>query len=37
MNTHSTTDFPDGFQWGFAAAAPQLEGAGSLDGKGESI
>lgn len=29
--------FPKKFIWGFAAAAPQIEGAAFLDGKGESI
>lgn len=28
--------FPQGFVWGFAAAAPQIEGAAFLDGKGPS-
>lgn len=29
--------FPKKFTWGFAAAAPQIEGAAFADGKGESI
>jgi beta-glucosidase len=29
--------FPKNFVWGFAAAAPQIEGAAFLDGKGESV
>lgn len=29
--------FPPGFVWGVATAAPQIEGAAFLDGKGESI
>jgi beta-glucosidase len=29
--------FPGGFLWGVAAAAPQIEGAGQADGKGESV
>jgi len=29
--------FPKGFIWGVSAAAPQIEGASFLDGKGESI
>lgn len=29
--------FPKNFVWGFAAAAPQIEGAAFTDGKGESI
>lgn len=29
--------FPKNFIWGFAAAAPQIEGAALTDGKGESI
>jgi beta-glucosidase len=29
--------FPKNFVWGFAAAAPQIEGAAFTDGKGESV
>jgi len=29
--------FPQGFLWGFAAAAPQIEGGAGAGGKGESI
>lgn len=29
--------FPKNFRWGVAAAAPQIEGAAFLDGKGESV
>lgn len=29
--------FPENFVWGFAAAAPQIEGAAFTDGKGESV
>ena len=29
--------FPNGFVWGAATAAPQIEGAAFVDGKGESI
>ena len=32
-----TTAFPDGFLWGGATAANQLEGAHDADGKGLSI
>jgi beta-glucosidase len=32
-----TRHFPKNFIWGVSAAAPQIEGAAALDGKGESI
>ena len=33
----TTYQFPDGFVWGTATAAAQIEGAARTDGKGESI
>jgi beta-glucosidase len=33
----SSFGFPKGFVWGVSSAAPQIEGASRLDGKGESI
>jgi beta-glucosidase len=37
MATPATVSFPDGFRWGTATAAYQVEGAASADGRGESI
>lgn len=34
---HASTAFPAGFRWGVATAAPQIEGAAHVDGKGPSI
>ena len=36
MNSPSTSPFPEGFLWGGAVAANQLEGAYNEDGKGWS-
>src|SRR4051794_29125061 len=37
MNRFSNTSFPSDFTWGAATAAFQIEGATTLDGRGESI
>src|SRR5258705_7269139 len=34
---HPSAAFPDGFVWGAASSAYQVEGAAALDGKGPSI
>ena len=36
MTLHAR-DFPEDFAWGFAASAPQIEGAVDIDGRGPSI
>ncbi|KPC53736.1 glycoside hydrolase family 1 protein [Amantichitinum ursilacus] len=37
MQHRQLKDFPDGFLWGAASAAYQVEGAWNADGKGESV
>src|SRR3954462_5712679 len=37
MNRFSNNGFPSDFTWGAATAAFQIEGATTLDGRGESI
>jgi 6-phospho-beta-glucosidase len=37
MITHTKTPFPEGFLWGGATAANQVEGAYDVDGKGLSV
>ena len=37
MQHHEHKDFPDGFLWGAASAAYQVEGAWDVDGKGPSV
>ncbi len=37
VNPKPSRTFPDHFKWGFAAAAPQIEGAAFADGKGLSV
>src|SRR5699024_1559381 len=37
MNNNITSGFPEGFLWGGALAANQVEGAWNIDGKGLSV
>jgi beta-glucosidase len=36
-NKNGAEEFPKDFVWGVAASAPQIEGAATADGKGESV